>query len=518
MTAESNFGSVLREERVDQRRPRCKAPSGARYLTNTDVRSALSMGRLDNRVIPHKSLNSLPTIVKERSPQNRALIDYYKCPEEFGDIEEIEQLSQQEGFFEFGPGTLCFGRCHAGKPAIRPNDRLFDASEAVEIEHGTVRLPFDLNEVLANLRRERYAITVDSPGPLRTLKAVTRYVYYFLRPWMPIYIRKHLQRVKLRGWRHVPFPRWPVDCTVDTILENSLMLCMKAKSVSSVPFIWFWPEGMPSCAVMTHDVETSNGVDFCRELMALDDSFGIKSSFQLVPEERYALSNGFLEELRSRGFEINIQDLNHDGNLFASREEFLRRARRINEHLRHMGSRGFRSAIMYRNADWLEALEANYDMSFPSVAHLEPQRGGCCTIMPYFIGNIVELPLTTTQDYSLFHILGESSITLWKQQIARIREKHGIISFIVHPDYIKEKREIAIYKDLLTHLRQLRAEGALWIALPGDVDQWWRARSRMELVYHNGKWRIEGEGSQRARIAYATLAGNRLTYRFEPDC
>jgi hypothetical protein len=24
-----------------------------------------------------------------------------------------------------------------------------------------------------------------------------------------------------------------------------------------------------------------------------------------------------------------------------------------------------------------------YDMSIPNVAHLDPQRGGCCTIMPF---------------------------------------------------------------------------------------------------------------------------------------
>jgi hypothetical protein len=32
---------------------------------------------------------------------------------------------------------------------------------------------------------------------------------------------------------------------------------------------------------------------------------------------------------------------------------------------------------MYRNADWLEAIEASYDMSFSNEAHLEPQQGGC---------------------------------------------------------------------------------------------------------------------------------------------
>jgi hypothetical protein len=77
---------------------------------------------------------------------------------------------------------------------------------------------------------------------------------------------------------------------------------------------------------------------------------------------------------------------------------------------------------------------------------------------------------------------------------------------------------MGLYKSLLAYLYQLRAESKLWIALPGEVDLWWRARDRMKLVYHNQKWRIEGEDSQRARIAYAILEGDRITYSFETSC
>jgi hypothetical protein len=463
-------------------------------------------------------MNSWATTVKEQNVQNQTLLDYYKCPEEFAEIELKGEVSDEQGFFQFGPGTLCYGRCHTGTPAPHPTGPLFDVSGAVEMDRGAVRLPFDLTEVVNNLRLERYVAKNESSRSLHVLKALRHSIYYFLRPWMPVSVRKHIQKFALGGWRRLAFPQWPVDHTVDTILENSLILCMKAKGISSVPFIWFWPEGAQSCAIVTHDVETSAGVGFCRELMALDDSFDIKSSFQVVPEERYVVSNEFLMDLRSRGFEINVQDLNHDGHLFKDREEFLRRADRINEHLRHFGSKGFRSAILYRNAEWLEAIEASYDMSFPNVAHLEPQRGGCCTIMPYFIGGILELPLTTIQDYSLLHILGESSIDIWKRQIELIREKNGLISFIVHPDYLNGERETAVYKSLLRHLCRLRAEGTLWIGLPGEVDEWWRARNQMKLALYNGKWRVEGEGSQRARIAYATLEDNRMAYTFQATC
>ena len=65
---------------------------------------------------------------------------------------------------------------------------------------------------------------------------------------------------------------------------------MKAKGVDRVPFVWFWPDGAQSCVAMTHDLETEKGKTFCSELMDIDDSFGIKASIQVVPEERYKVS------------------------------------------------------------------------------------------------------------------------------------------------------------------------------------------------------------------------------------
>ena len=45
------------------------------------------------------------------------------------------------------------------------------------------------------------------------------------------------------------------------------------------------------------------------------------------------------------------------------------------------------------------------------------------------------MPLTTTQDWSLFNVLQQNSIELWKQQIDMVLEKHGLVSFNIHPDY-----------------------------------------------------------------------------------
>jgi hypothetical protein len=156
-------------------------------------------------------------------------------------------------------------------------------------------------------------------------------------------------------------------------------------------------------------------------------------------------------------------------------------------------------------------------MSFPNVAHLDPQRGGCCTVMPYFIGEILELPLTTVQDYTLFHLLNERSIDLWKRQIEIILAKNGLVSFIVHPDYIQEPDTMAVYHQLLAHLAELREQGNLWFALPGEIDTWWRARSKMSVVRDGESWRIEGEGAERAVLAFAKLVDDQLVYELAAD-
>jgi hypothetical protein len=279
-----------------------------------------------------------------------------------------------------------------------------------------------------------------------------------------------------------------------------------------IPFIWFWPEGSSGCAVITHDVETVAGRDFCTALMDIDDSFGVKASFQVVPEGRYSVSSDFLGGIRKRGFEIGIQDLNHDGRLFHDRKEFVRRAKLINLYARDYGAKGFRAAVLYRNPAWYDAFKFSFDMSIPNTAHLDPQRGGCCTVMPYFVGNILEIPVTTTQDYMLFHLLAEKSIELWKEQIDLILDKNGLASFIVHPDYVMHNGPLGVYKELLKYLRELQTARDVWIALPSEVDRWWRVRSEMQLVPNGDGWRIEGKGAEHAVLAYARNVGGKLVY------
>jgi hypothetical protein len=446
---------------------------------------------------------------------DRAFVDYYRCPANFVTFARSgEPASEDCGYFRFGSNAIGYGRCSSNAPADHSADTLHDALADVMIEQGRVWLPFDPSEIVANLRYERYPASNGDRKRLGT-SSILRKAYYSVRPLLPVCIRKHLQRMHLRDWREIRFPNWPVDSNVECIFEQLMTLLLEAHAVHSVPFIWFWPDGLPSSAIMTHDVEALPGRKACSRLMDLDDAWGIKSSFEIVPEGKYLVPEGFLKNMRDRGFEINVHDLDHDGRLFSDRELFLERAAEINRYGRDYGAAGFRSAVLYRNVDWFEALDFAYDMSVPSVANLEAQGGGCCSITPFFIGKILELPVTTTQDYCLLHILNQSSIDLWKRQIALITAQHGLASFIVHPDYLFEPRALDTYKTLLTYLAELRSEGKIWIARPQEVNHWWRERSQMRLTRRGDAWEIEGPGKERARIAHASLEGNQLVYRVE---
>jgi len=435
-----------------------------------------------------------------------AFLDYFRCPHEFASFQSLLKESTLRGFFRFG-SAICYGGLDRDQGSFSTKTIRSDAMPLLgPVSSGKFGLRFDPDEVVENLRCERYVARGERELLLHT-------AYYLLRPALPLGIRKQLQKLVFRRRLRKGFPSWPVDCSVDQIFEQLMYLTLHASGRSEIPFIWFWPDGSDCALMMTHDVEEQNGADLCDFLMDLDDSCGIKAAFQLIPEGAYEDFDTLASKIRARSFELNIHDLDHDGRLYEHKELFEARASRINEYGRRYGAQGFRSGSMHRNQDWFEMLDFQYDMSVPTVSHLEPQSGGCCTVTPYFVGNVMELPLTTIQDHGLFHVLSANSIDLWKQQIETILAHHGLISFIVHPDYISEPTECGFYRQLLQYIQALRTTNPIWIALPGDINRWWRERSELQLVRDGGGWQITGKGSERARLAFASFVDGKVIYR-----
>jgi len=379
-----------------------------------------------------------------------------------------------------------------------------------------IELPEVSDDVLNHYLLENYIDnSLHRQASSLNLKSIIRFAYYRLRPLFPVAFRKHLQRIALNGWENISFPAWPVDTTVDDLVADGFRHLLHAGGYHRVPFIWFWPQGHRYAAIMTHDVETASGRDFTGRMMELEARQGITSSFEVVPEVRYEVSEAYLESIRAAGCEVCLHGLNHDGHLFDEPQEFHRRAEKIKFYAEKFGAGGFRSPIMYRDLTWLPRLPITHDMSVPNTAHLDPQRGGCCTVMPYFIEDVLELPLTTIQDYSLFNILNDYSLDLWRRQAAIVRSRYGLLSFIIHPDYTIPAKATRLYEDLLAWLAELRDGDDMWLALPRDVNIWWRRRSAMRLEDRDGRWTIMGNGSNEAVLAFATLKDDQLHFELE---
>ena len=251
-------------------------------------------------------------------------------------------------------------------------------------------------------------------------------LYYHMKPVIPrslqIATRQYFAELKLRRNRAI----WPIN-----------------PAAAKKPEGWHgWPEGKKFALVLTHDVDTAAGQENCTKLKNLEEGLGFRSSFNFVPE-RYPVSTEILQSLRESGFEIGVHGLNHDGKLYNSRRLFSERAAKINQYLKEWGAVGFRSPAMHHNFEWLHELNIEYDSSTFDTDPFEPQPDGVCTIFPFYIagsngnGGYFELPYTLPQDFTVFVLMKQKNIDIWKKKLDWIVENGGMALINTHPDYME---------------------------------------------------------------------------------
>ena len=105
--------------------------------------------------------------------------------------------------------------------------------------------------------------------------------------------------------------------------------------------------------------------------------------------------------------------------------------------------------------------------------------GGCCTLWPFFIGDLVEVPYTLPQDHTLFTVLGKTAAEDWLKQVEAIESRNGLIQCLSHPDpgYLGDPDKRALYAELLDALAE---RPQLWKPLPRELVDWWRRRDAAE--------------------------------------
>lgn len=304
-------------------------------------------------------------------------------------------------------------------------------------------------------------------------------VYYAAKPLMPRRLQLALRRAYAPHQAKRAFPAWPFESSLVEHRDAQLLEKRRAAGVERLPIVNFWPEAKRWCATLTHDVEGPAGVANIMRVIELERRYGFVSCWNFVAEW-YPIPAGLFDDIRASGCEIGLHGILHDGKLFSSRESFAANLPKIREYSERWGTVGFRSPATHRNADWMHELPVEYDSSFPDSDPFEPQPGGCCSIMPFRFGDVVELPLTLMQDHTMFRILGEPGIDRWVEKSDWIMRHHGLINLNVHPDYVVEQRYLDRYETFLAHLAERRDAG--WIALPRDVASWWRQRDGLAIA------------------------------------
>jgi len=220
--------------------------------------------------------------------------------------------------------------------------------------------------------------------------------------------------------------------------------------------------------------------------MDIEKRFRFRSSFNFVPE-RYRVDPTLRTQLVEDGFEIGVHGLSHDGKLYKSRKIFQKRAVKINEYLEEWDAVGFRSPAMHHNLEWIHDLDIEYDASTFDTDPFEPQPDGVGTIFPFWVQNednskgYVELPYTLPQDFTLFILMKEKNIDIWKKKLDWIAECGGMALVNTHPDYMNfdggklglEEYPADYYREFLEYVKE-KYEGQYWHVLPREMARFWK--------------------------------------------
>jgi peptidoglycan/xylan/chitin deacetylase (PgdA/CDA1 family) len=303
-------------------------------------------------------------------------------------------------------------------------------------------------------------------------------LYYRVKRFLPRKFWLGVRRMFVRSVRLPAFPAWPLESGVERLMRFYALCRMHAADVDEARFKWFWPEHYRAALILTHDVESGEGLRLALDLADLEQERGLRSSFNIVGAD-YPIDEGILNELRRRGFEIGLHGLHHDRSLFSSRGEFERQLPSLAAVGKRLGAEGFRSPSTHRVIDWLPDLPVDYDCTVPHSDPTSRSPGGCCSLWPFMLGRIVELPYTMPQDHALLTLLRKRSVQPWLDQANDIERRFGLIQCLTHPDrgYLGDEDKRAIYRDLLDALAERET---IWKALPRDVARWWRRRASRE--------------------------------------
>jgi hypothetical protein len=198
---------------------------------------------------------------------------------------------------------------------------------------------------------------------------------------------------------------------------------------------------------------------------------------------------------------------------------------------------------MQHNLDWIHDLNIEYDASTFDTDPFEPQPDGVGTIFPFRVttdgraatasaitltpGTVsaevqpvtcnlqpatisqrgfVELPYTLPQDFTLFILMKEGNIDIWKKKLDWIAKNGGMVLLNTHPDYMNfggkelgiEEYHSRYYEEFIEYIKR-KYEGQYWHVLPKELAKFWK-QNQMKRQTEGSIHRVSADGQQRRCI------------------
>jgi hypothetical protein len=322
---------------------------------------------------------------------------------------------------------------------------------------------------------------------------------------IPTGMRRRINTIAARSHPRREFPGWPCESMLLDYWRKWLGDSLASIGVSDGWHLGWWPRGARCCIVLTHDVETPRGFERIEAMADVEEELGFRSAWNL-PLVQYPIDWERVAGLRRRGFEFGVHGLRHDGASMRGDRDFLEMKPFLERFARERGLAGFRAPAILRRTDLIAAIPFDFDSSFSDTDPYEPQPGGTCSVFPFFLGSVVELPYTLAQDRTLIHMLRRNPAPLWDMKARWIASVGGMILTLTHPDCCGIEPHLSEYAELLRRLASI--DGA-WRALPSEVAAWWRRRNAIALKLDGNRPVIDDAGGADAvacRLSETPLA------------
>ncbi len=285
-----------------------------------------------------------------------------------------------------------------------------------------------------------------------------------------------------------PDPAWPIEPRLDR-MRSQLYRHLADEGTRTGSFEPVseddaprgpWPGGRRYPLLMTHDVDTKEGLKHAGRVLDEMVELGLKPCFFLVGHA-YKWDPGFCDAVREAGGEIALHGDTHDNRIsYLDAAAAGRRLDSCKRHMRRWDILGFRSPSLLVSDALYEAVGPRFawDSSVPDTdTHtLIGPRRGCGTTFPFRRGGTLVLPTTMPADDRLLLLgyEGLPALSLMRRKWRHVRKTGGLCHFLTHPEPHLFGRPVIrdLYRALLREI--LDADDA-WIATPSEVASFWRS-------------------------------------------